>query len=217
MHRVFIGYDSREAISWHVAAHSIFTNSNHVVAVTPVGGDLLTRPRDPAQSNDFSFTRFLVPWLSNYEGWSLWVDCDVLLRADVSDLFALADPQYSVMVVKHDYTPRNRVKYLGNRQYAYPRKNWSSVMLFNNAKCRSLSQTYVDRAPGLELHQFKWCKDEEIGELPQEWNHLVGEYEPNPEAKIVHFTVGGPWFPEWKGCEYSAEWQDTLQRVTHAG
>lgn len=216
MLRVFIGYDQREAVSWHVAANSVFQHTRESVAITPVTSQWLTRPKDPKQSNDFAFARFLVPWLCEYQGWALWMDCDVLVRADVRELFDLADPEKAVQVVKHDYTPRDSVKYLGNRQHAYPRKNWSSVILFNNARCRRLSQTYVDRAPGLELHQFQWLKDEEIGELPKEWNHLVGEYEPNPDAKLVHYTVGGPWFHQYKGCEFSSEWQDELMKVTYA-
>lgn len=215
--RVFIGYEPQEAISWHVAASSIFRQASEPVSITPITSQWLTRPRDAKQSNDFAFARFLVPWLCNYEGWALFVDCDVLLRADVSELFRLADPEKAVMVVQHDYVPKDRVKYLGNQQHAYARKNWSSVMLFNNAKCKRLSQAYVDRAPGLELHQFGWCKDDEIGALPLEWNHLVSEYEPNLNAKLAHFTVGGPWFHEYKGCEFSEEWLDELQKVTHAG
>lgn len=215
MLRVFVGYEQLEAISWHVAVSSIFRHASEPVCVTPISSRYLTRPRDKNQSNDFAFARFLVPWLSKYEGWSLFVDCDVLFRADVSDLFRLADQTKAVMVVKHDYTPKDATKYLGNVQLPYARKNWSSVMLFNNARCRRLSQTYVDRAPGLELHQFQWLKDDEIGELPKDWNHLVGEYPPNPEAKLVHYTVGGPWFANYADCEYANEWNEEAARVKY--
>jgi hypothetical protein len=120
----------------------------------------------------------------------------------------LIDDSKSVQVVKHDYTPSTQVKYLGAIQYPYPRKNWSSVMLFNCAHqdCKKLTPYYVNTAHPMALHRFHWTKDERIGSLPVEWNHLVGEYEPNPNAKIVHHTIGGPWFDEYHDTEFAIEW-----------
>ena len=214
---IFIGYDNVESLAWHVAAHSIRESTRSPVAITPI--DLrqlpLTRERDPKQSNEFAFSRFLVPWLCDYDNWALWMDCDVLLRADVQELFDLADDRYAVQVVKHDYTPSTERKYLGNRQHPYPRKNWSSVILFNCAKCQTLTPAYVDTAEGLTLHRFLWLPDAQIGELPAEWNHLVSEYDPNPGAKLVHYTIGGPWWPEFDGCEFSTEWHDACHRMMH--
>ncbi|MCA9644556.1 MAG: hypothetical protein KC492_27885 [Myxococcales bacterium] len=171
------------------------------------------RPRDPRQSTDFAFTRFLVPYLCNYQGWALFMDCDMLARADVRSLWALRDDSKALQVVKHDYTPRTETKFLGNVQTQYPRKNWSSVMLLNNARCATLRPEFVQAASGLELHRFKWTTDELVGDLPLEWNHLVGEYAENPAAKLVHFTLGGPYFEDYRGCEYTEEWFAEFARL----
>lgn len=144
--------------------------------------------------------------MCGYEGFAIWMDCDMLCRSDIAELWDLRDGQHAVKVVKHDYTPRNEKKYLGNVQHKYEKKNWSSVMLFNceHPDVLTLTPEYVNNATGLELHQFKWT--ESIGELPKEWNWLVGEYDYNPNAKLVHFTVGGPYFNDYKDCDYSDEW-----------
>jgi len=115
---------------------------------------------------------------------------------------------YAVQVVKHDHRPRETVKFLGQPQTTYPKKNWSSVMLFNNANCRVLAPAYVNTASGLELHQFKWLPDESaIGELPRRWNHLVGYYGPSRDVSLAHYTLGGPYFDEYRNCEYADEWR----------
>lgn len=212
--RVFIGYDPRESVSYHVAAHSILSRSSIPVEITPLalvnlGGDF-KRERNPLQSTDFSFTRFLVPYLCGYTGWSVFMDCDVLVRTDIAELGKLcnlANFYKAVFVVKHDYQPVDRVKFLGETQTPYGKKNWSSVMLFNNYRCRKLTPEFVNKAPGLALHQFTWIEEDQIGSLEPHWNHLVGEQPPNPHAKIVHFTRGGPWFQEYKDCEFSDEWR----------
>ena len=123
----------------------------------------------------------------------------------------------AVMVAKHDYTPRDEVKFLNHSQARYAKKNWSSVMLLNNARCRALTPQFVREASGLELHQFKWLAGEgEIGSLPLEWNWLVGEYDMNPDAKIAHFTRGGPYFADYADCDYADEWRAALARTTFA-
>jgi len=211
--RVFIGYDPRESVSYHVAAHSILSRSSIPVHITPLAlpnlsGDF-KRERNPLQSTDFSFTRFLVPHLSDFRGWSLFMDCDVLVRCDIAELGRLCNLENfykSVFVVKHDYQPKDQTKFLGETQTPYPKKNWSSVILFNNYRCRNLTTEYVNSASGLDLHQFKWTDEERIGSLEKDWNHLVGEQEENPNAKIVHFTRGGPWFKDYAKGEYVEEW-----------
>jgi hypothetical protein len=218
MIRIFIGYDPREAAAWSVLAHSIHVRASEPVSVTPL---MLTqlrgvfkRERNALQSTDFAFTRFLTPYLSGYEGWSLFTDCDMLVLDDAAKLWALRDERYAVMVVKHDHRPREQVKFLGQPQTAYPKKNWSSVMLFNNARCRALSPEYVNTASGLELHQFKWLPDEAlIGALPARWNHLVGYDPPNTGAALVHYTLGGPYFDEYRNCEYAEEWRRERDRM----
>ncbi|MDH3326108.1 MAG: glycosyltransferase [Gammaproteobacteria bacterium] len=211
MLRVFIGYDHREAITYSVLAHSIQRHATQPAAITPLALNQLksiyTRDRNPLQSTDFSFTRFLTPFLSNFEGWSLFMDCDMIVMDDIANLFSLADDRYAVQVVKHDHTPKEETKFLGAPQSKYQKKNWSSVMLFNNAKCKTLTPEYVNTATGLELHQFKWLEsDDLIGEIPHRWNHLVGYDEPDDDVSLVHFTVGGPYFNEYKDCEYAKEW-----------
>ena len=212
MVNIFIGYDSVESVAYHTLCESILSRASVPIAIHPIKRSLLkdihSRPIDEKQSNEFSFTRFLVPHLMGYKGYAIFMDCDMLVLDDIKKLYDHADWQKSVSVVKHDYTPKDKVKYLGTIQHPYPRKNWSSVMIFNCAHhhCKRLTPEYVNTASGLDLHRFNWTEDDAIGELPIEWNHLVSEYEPNPKAKLVHFTVGGPYFHEYEHCEYSDEW-----------
>ena len=209
---VFIGFDPRETVAFHVLAHSIHARASQPVSIAPLMlselEDVLTRERHPLQSTDFSFSRFLTPYLGGYRGWSLFMDCDMLMLDDIAKLWAIRDDRYAVMVVKHDHKPRESVKFLGEPQTKYEKKNWSSVMLFNNARCSALTPDYVNRASGLELHQFKWLEDEAlIGELPRRWNHLVGYDAPTRDAALVHYTLGGPYFGEYADCEYAEEWR----------
>lgn len=212
MLQVYIGFDPKEEVAWDVLAHSIRRHSSVPVRIKPLvqrelrAAGLYTRPRGPTESTEFSLTRFLVPALSGYEGWALFMDCDMLCRADIAELYALRDESKAVMVAKHDYVPKTERKFLDQVQTKYERKNWSSLMLFNNARCRALSPDYVNSATGLELHRFKWADDGSIGELPKEWNWLVTEYDHNPDAKVVHYTIGGPWFEPYRDCDYAAEW-----------
>jgi hypothetical protein len=209
--RVFIGYDPKEEVAFHVLQRSIHERSSLPVSVTPISlGQLkstFTRERHPLQSTDFSFSRFLTPWLCNYEGWGLFMDCDMLMLGDIAELWKLRDPKYAVQVVKHEYVPKEDVKFLGAVQTKYEKKNWSSVMLFNCAACKALTPEYVNAATGLELHQFKWLNDDgKIGEIPPVWNHLVGEYDRRADAALVHYTLGGPYFDEYRQSDYADEW-----------
>jgi len=218
MIKVFIGYDHAEEIAYHVLSSSIIRRSSVPVSITPIKLDQLpmTRGRDPHQSNEFSFSRFLVPYLCDYSGRAIFLDCDMLVLDDIVKLLDASDPTKAVSVVKHRYTPKDAVKYLGTRQYKYDKKNWSSVMVFNcdHSECKNLTPHYINTKTGLELHQFKWITDQRIGELSKEWNHLIGEYEP-ADAKLVHFTVGGPYFTEYNGCEYSDKWWDEFNYMAH--
>ena len=131
----------------------------------------------------------------------------MLVMDDIARLWALRDERYAVQVVKHMHVPREDVKFLGEKQTKYEKKNWSSVMLMNCARCKALTPEYVNTATGLELHQFKWLEsDALIGELPHEWNHLVGYDAPRRGVSLAHFTIGGPYFPEYRDCEYAREW-----------
>ena len=218
MIRIFIGFDERETVAWHVLTHSILARSSQPVAFTPLAlGNLqgvFTRKRESLQSTDFSFSRFLTPWLSGYEGWSLFMDCDMLVLRDIAELWALRDDRHAVMCVQHDHRPRESVKFLNQPQTPYGKKNWSSVMLFNNARCKALTPEFVNTATGLELHQFKWLGDDSlIGSIPAAWNHLVGYSDPMPDAANVHYTLGGPYFDEYIDCEHSQAWLDERQAM----
>ena len=209
--KVFIGYDPREAVAYNVLAHSIGARASMPVSVAPLMlsqlGGVFTRPREALQSTDFSFTRFLTPYLAGFEGWALFTDCDMIVREDIANLWALRDDRYAVMCIKHDHVPEEDTKFLAQTQTKYAYKNWSSVMLFNCAKCTALTPDYVNTATGLQLHQFKWLDvDHLIGELPSKWNHLVGFDAPRDDAALVHYTIGGPYFEEYVDCEYADEW-----------
>ena len=216
MLNVFIGYDTNETVAYHVLAHSILRRASIPVSIAPLMrrqlAGLYTRERGPTESTEFSLTRFLVPGLSGFKGWSLFMDCDMLCLADIAELAACipCSPEKAVLVCKHDYTPKTERKFLDQMQTKYPRKNWSSLMLFNNERCGALTAQYVNTASGLDLHRFRWIRDELIGDLPLEWNWLVGEYPHNAEAKIVHYTLGGPYFDDYRDCDYADEWREEL-------
>lgn len=209
MFNVYVGYDSNLDDVYNVCKHSILRNSN--VNVIPVNQQslrelgLYNRNIDSQESTEFTLTRFLVPLLSNYTGWSLFCDCDFLWTVDVNQVFELRDDKYSVMVVKHDYQPKTVTKMDGKTQYTYPKKNWSSLMLFNNNKCNMLSSSLVNSKPASYLHQFNWIDDNQIGSLPNEYNHLVGYN--SGSFKALHYTDGGPWFTEYENCEYNELWK----------
>ena len=226
MFRIYIGYDPRESVAFHTLSHSILRRSSVPVSIAPLVqsqlNHLYRRTRGPTESTEFSLTRFLVPALSEYRGWSLFMDCDMLCRADIAGLAAQIErqPDKAVLVCKHDYVPKTERKFLDQVQTKYSRKNWSSLMLFNNERCRALSVDYVNSASGLELHRFGWVDDRAIGELPLEWNWLVGEYAHNPAAKIAHFTIGGPYFDAYRDCDYAGEWFaefESMRRCASSG
>lgn len=212
---IFIGMDQRERAATNVLIDSLVAHSSVPLAITPLVSSQLEhqglywRSRDPLQSTDFSFSRFLVPQLLNFQGWGLFLDCDMLCRADIAELWALRDDRFALMCVQHEHVPKETEKFLGEPQSAYPRKNWSSVMLFNAGRCRALSPAFVNSASGLELHRFLWLSnDADIGPLPHQWNHLVGVQEPDASAKLLHWTLGGPWFrgQRQQGGALAAEW-----------
>jgi hypothetical protein len=216
--KVFIGYDKSEIPAYHALSQSIIDNSSVPVSITPLKREQLSgvynRPRDPKESTEFSMTRFLVPYLCNYSGWAIFMDCDMLCRGDIAELYNMKDNKYSVMVVQHDYVPKNESKMLGAEQTRYEKKNWSSLMLMNTGRCSSLTVNYVNNATGLQLHQFKWLREESlIGYLPVHWNWLVGEYDYNPDARMAHYTLGGPWWGDYVCADYADEWRMVHSKV----
>lgn len=218
MINVFIGYDTKEISAYSVLSHSIMKNSTVPVSITPIYLNNLkkvfNRKKNSISSTEFSFSRFLTPYLMNYTGWAIFMDCDMLFLDDISKLWNLRDDKFAIQVCKHDYVPKKEIKFLGQKQTTYKKKNWSSLMLMNCEKCKSLDLNYVNTRSGLELHQFKWLESQElIGDLPLEWNWLVGEYDYRSDVKNVHFTEGGPWFEEYRNCDYSQKWFEYYEEI----
>ena len=219
--KVFVGYDTREDIAYQVCKHSIESKQSDA-SVRPLKQQELrdagwyTRGIDKLASTEFTFTRFLIPELCNFKGWALFMDCDMILKTDIKELFDQADDQYAVMCVQHDYSPSATTKMDGQQQTVYPRKNWSSVMLFNcgHKSNQILTQDLVNNPEitGAYLHRFSWLKDKEVGELSPEWNWLVGHYKEPKDGtpKLIHYTEGGPWFENYRNCEYHQDWKDEL-------
>jgi lipopolysaccharide biosynthesis glycosyltransferase len=228
MIRVFIGYDSREPAAFTVCVHSLIARASRPVSIAPIKLDqldgVITRPRHPLQSTEFSFARFLTPWLCDYRGWALFIDGDMVVLDDIAALWALRDERYAVMVVKQRHEPAAEHKFLDQPQTRYARKNWSSVMLMNNALCRRLTPDYVNTASGLDLHQFQWLAsaggaEALIGELPPRWNYLVGStHQPpsDPPPAILHYTEGGPYFPDYTDCALAECWRRERDAALHA-
>jgi len=214
--RIFIGYDSREDIAYQVARASLLKHTSIPLEITPIVQSELRqrgvyqRETDTLAATEFSFTRFLTPYLAGYKGWALFCDCDFLFRGDIAAITDYMDGTKAVLCVPHEYRPTEAVKMDGKAQHQYPKKNHSSFMLLNceHPQVKALTPDVVNSETGMYLHQFKWLTDDVIGSLPIAFNYLEGWYTkddcPNPIA--VHFTRGGPWFNEWQNVEYAAEW-----------
>lgn len=204
-------------MAYHILCHSILSRASGPVEFIPIRKQLLpewTRIFNDG-STEFSFSRFMTPYLCGYSGQSVFMDCDMLVRCDIYELLDYIGSA-DVAVVKHDYTPIEGVKFLGNEQTNYPKKNWSSLMVFNNWKTgpRRLTPEVASHSSGKYLHRFEWA--DSINSLPVEYNHLVGEYEPNPSAKIAHFTLGTPCFKGYEDQEWAKEWFEERERMLHA-
>lgn len=214
--KVFVGYDSREDIAWQVCRHSIRRHSDEAVDVIPLRQDVLrelglyTRPHDVGASTEFSLTRFLTPFLAVQSGWVVFCDCDFLFLTDIKDVFEGLDPIKALYCVQHEYTPAHEIKMDGKQQTSYPRKNWSSFMVFNcdHPDVKALTPALVNSASPAFLHRFEWIKDDSaVGALPLDWNFLEGEYpKPAETPRVIHYTNGGPWFAEWQDCDYGDLW-----------
>ncbi len=207
---IFIGYDHREAVAYHVCVNSIIRHSSKTVAVTPLA---LKNMQDYQEthtdgSNQFIYSRFLVPHLMEYKGWAIFMDGDMLLRDDINKLWTLRDESKAVMVVKHDYKTKMTEKYLGAKNENYPRKNWSSVILWNcgHEANKTITPEFIQSATGAQLHRFTWLDDSLIGELPKVWNWLPDEFGANEEAKLLHYTLGTPSFHDFATTPMGDEW-----------
>ena len=222
--KVYIGYDAREDIVYQVCKHSILSRSKDI-SVEPLKLNelrekkLYWRDEDKLGSTEFTFSRFLIPELNNFNGWALFCDCDLLFLEDVDKLFSLADDKYAVMCVQHDYTPKEGKKMDGKIQSIYPRKNWSSVVLWNcsHSSNRQVNKKLINdpNTTGKYLHRFSWLSNEEIGSIPLNWNWLVGWYnEPDDGVpSALHYTEGGPWFENYRYCNYHQNWKEELNKM----
>lgn len=217
MINLYYGFDPRESIGAHVFQHSVLTRSSLPVSFIPLHLDNMRKFYEEWHTdgtNNFIYSRFLIPYLQGYQGWALFMDgADMLCLDDIAELWALRDPYgKAVQVVKHDYTTSSKRKYIGTEMEAdnedYERKNWSSVMLINCAHFawRQVTPDFVQRSSGSILHRFAFMVDDEIGELPKEWNHIVTEQAPNPDAKLIHYSLGIPGFKHYSHCEFSDSW-----------
>jgi lipopolysaccharide biosynthesis glycosyltransferase len=221
--KIFIGFDRPNRIPTYVLVDSIIENSSIPVEFVFLHKATLkkffTRPKGELDSTEFSISRFLVPYLSNYQGWSLFIDNDIIIEGDVANLLELMDGDFSVKCVKHNQIVQNDTKFLGENQTTYNFKNWTSVMIFNNERCKVLTPEYINNAHGLELHQFKWLNDldNKIGEIPFEWNYLCDVKSAGQEniknPNLIHYTEGGPYFKDTKHCEYSEKWVKVYNRI----
>ena len=168
MIKVFIGYDPREAIAFHVCSNSIIRHATRPVSITPLALNNFKDYKETHMdgSNQFIYSRFLTPVLSDFIGWTLFIDGDMILREDIVKLWELRDDSKAVMVVKHDYKTKMNEKYLGSKNEDYPRKNWSSVIMWNcsHPKNRVLTPEFVEQATGAQLHRFTWLDDSDIGQ-----------------------------------------------------
>ncbi|MUH71374.1 glycosyltransferase [Psychrosphaera haliotis] len=223
MRKVFIGYTSYQDVVYQVAKHSIERQSEDVKcypiiqqALRDLG--IYYRPVDTNGSTEFSITRFLTPWLAGYKGWVMFCDNDVLALGDINELFDLADDKYAIMCVKHSHKPTETVKLDGQKQTQYPRKNWSSVVLWNleHPKNKQITPELVNEVSPLYLHRFMWLEDHEIGEITRDWNFLVDWYDSktNSKPKLLHYTDGGPYFKNYQNCDFSENWKAEFKLMT---
>jgi len=213
---LFVGFDPREAAVYHVFCQSVIEHASGPVQFIPLHSPMLDHfDGQQDASNAFVYSRYLIPYLQDYEGFALFCDGDQHVMTDIYELYNLRDESKAVQVVKHDYKTCSPRKYidtpLANDNIDYPCKNWSSVMIFNcsHPSNKLLTREYVADTGGI-IHRFDWLNDDEIGELPLEWNHLVTEYPENPQAKLYHHTLGSPGFEYYKECESHRQWNRYL-------
>ena len=215
--KIYIGFDQRESIAYHTFVQSLIDNASIPLDITPLAVRNLKgyEEKHEDKSNDFVYSRFLTPFLNDFKGWAIFADGDMICQADIKELLDLRDDSKALQVVKHDYKTKAYQKYLGNINQDYPRKNWSSVILWNCAhpKHKILTPDFIANQTGKYLHRFSWLEDDEIGELPKEWNWLATEYPNNEQANIIHYTLGTPCFKDYRNTEMSDIWLKKHNRL----
>ena len=215
--KIYIGFDQRESVAYHTFVQSLIDHASIPLDITPLAVKTLEgyEEKHKDKSNDFVYSRFLTPFLNDFKGWAIFVDGDMICQTDIKELLDLRDNSKALQVVKHDYKTKANQKYLGNINQDYPRKNWSSVILWNctHPKHKILTPDFIANQTGKYLHRFSWLEDEEIGELPKEWNWLATEYPKNEQANIIHYTLGTPCFKDYRDAEMSDIWFKKYDRL----
>jgi lipopolysaccharide biosynthesis glycosyltransferase len=216
--KITIGFDQREAVAYHTFVQSIIDHATYPLSITPLAINSL---KDYSEihndnSNDFIYSRFLTPYLNHFSDWAIFADGDMICQSDIRELWDLRDETKAIQVVKHEYKTKSHRKYLGNINENYPRKNWSSLILWNckHPKNKILTPEFVACQPGSYLHRFSWLEDNEIGELPKDWNWLAIEYPENRNAKLIHYTLGTPCFKDYKDTDMSDIWYKIQSKIT---
>jgi len=219
MIRLTIGFDEREAVAYHTFCQSILEKSSEPVAFIPLVLRSLPGYKETHTdgSNSFVYSRFLTPYLMDFQGWAIFADGDMICRDDIAKLWCLRDESKAVLCAKHDYKTKVSGKYLGNKNQDYPRKNWSSVVLWNcgHPDNKILTPEFVMKQSGAFLHRFSWLKDEQIGEFAKEWNWLTTEYPDNYDARLLHYTLGTPCFKDYWKSDMAEEWHEAFARIQH--
>ena len=217
--KIYIGFDQRESIAYHAFVQSLIDHASIPLDITPLAVKTLKgyEEKHKDKSNDFVYSRFLTPFLNDFKGWAIFVDGDMICQTDIKELLDLRDGSKALQVVKHDYKTKANQKYLGNINQDYPRKNWSSVILWNckHPKHKILTPDFIAKESGKYLHRFSWLEDNEIGELPKEWNWLVTEYPNNDQANIIHYTLGTPCFKDYRNTEMADIWLKKYDRLNN--
>ena len=208
---IIVGFDPREAVAYHTFTQSVIAKSSLPTRFLPLNIGSLSNYQELHKdgSNDFIYSRFLVPYLMDFEGWAIYADGDMVCLEDIRKLWDLRDEKYAIQVVKHNYKTKMKNKYWGNKNEDYPRKNWSSLILWNcnHQSHKVLTPDFIREQTGAFLHRFSWIKDQEIGELAKEWNWLAMEYEEKDNINLIHYTIGTPCFKEYSNTSFSSYWK----------
>ena len=217
LNNIFVGFDQKEAVAYHTFVQSLIESSSIPLSITPLSENNLNiyDEKHTDGTNKFTYSRFLVPFLMNFNGWAIYFDGDMICVNDIKKLMDHIDENVAVKVVKHNYKTKQSKKYFGQKNENYPRKNWSSVILWNcsHPKNKILTPEFIERNDGAFLHRFKWLKDNEIGDLDKKWNRLAIEYEDINDPNLIHYTLGTPCFKEYKNTAFSNYWMNAYERL----
>ena len=214
---IFVGFDQKEAIAYHTFAQSMIENCSIPLSITPLAENNLDHysEKHADGTNKFTYSRFLVPYLMDFKGWAIFADGDMVCLNDLKELKHFFNPNIAVSVVKHNYKTKYKVKYFGQKNEDYPRKNWSSVIIWNcgHPKNKILTPEFISQKEGSFLHRFSWLKNIEIGELPKTWNWLAIEYKEKKNLNLIHYTLGTPCFKEYSKKSLSDFWKKSYNNL----